>query len=521
MKERPFRPVARGLAFGAWLALVGCGDDGVRKPPAEDGAQSTTNGPPAAPPSPNFRLLLGERYRSEVGTASARNTEAFLEAALAPLERLPGLLPRTVSVVYDRCDRADAFHDGTADTITLCHELAEYALELFESASTSQDPEERGDLASLQARSAVAFVLYHEIAHALDFQLELPVVGNLESAMDSIATVIAVETGQPLHSIAGAALVGHEPPSLADGHGDGVDRGGDIVCWTVGGDETARAQLLAPTVSDVFATVGRDCEAEYAALRDTVRAWLPGLARLEPEGVAEPSADAALRFVPGPTWLQQEGADPATRRRVERLFADLFAPLGAAAGLPGPIDVVYEICGEARSSYAVATRTLTLCRELVDHAYRYGVDLIDATTASEFAFAWSHAYDYLGFALYHELGHALDGSDAYGLESVELESDALAAVLLVESGNGVTVLDAALILAGDPPPAQRALHGGSGTEVGSRFDELLCLMIGGDAALRTSPQLAELAARYAGEERDCVARYAERREEVRARLAGD
>lgn len=75
---------------------------------------------------------------------------------------------------------------------------------------------------------------------ALDYRRDLPIVGNIESAVDSIATVIAVETNAPLHALAGAELSFDTPPSLAGRHGGGVDRAGDIHCWTIGGDPPTR-----------------------------------------------------------------------------------------------------------------------------------------------------------------------------------------------------------------------------------------------------------------------------------------
>ena len=97
--------------------------------------------------------------------------------------------------------------------------------------------------------------------------------------MDSIATVIAIETGSSLYAMAGAAVFGNEPPSLAGVHGGGLDRGGDIVCWAAGGDPAVLAGYLDPEVAAVFG-VGDIFTAGGARLRGRVRGPEPHGAHL-------------------------------------------------------------------------------------------------------------------------------------------------------------------------------------------------------------------------------------------------
>ena len=526
--ESRSRTGAAATVLGACLALGGCtepGETGTATDTATDAVAPTLPGSDDPVAGPNFAFAVGEAHRSDPATsaASVARLEAFYEGVLAPLQRLPGLMPRTVSVVYDRCGTANAFHDAATDTVTLCHELEEYARELASRGTDpdSDDPDTDAAVVELRTRSSMAFVLYHEIAHALDAQLSLPIAGNIESAMDAIATVISVETGQPQFPVNGAGLFAEQPPSLAGQHGGGLDRGGDIACWTVGGDALAQSQLVDPAITDVFAASDRDCVAEYLGQRDTVRAWVPGLGRLgeAPSGPGTIAADAAptFRFVPGPAWSRAGGSDPATRRRVERLFDGILAPLNdAVSGLSEPVDAVYDLCGAPTSSYDAASRTVTLCEELVEHAYRIEVDLIGASTTAQLAGALQTAYDFLGFALYREVAHVLDASGRLPpVEDVESAGDAIAAVLLAGAGRGRSIFDAMLFLLAQPPE-QAALHG----PVGDRADDLFCLALGGDPILRADPVWTdETLARYVTGERDCVAEYAERREAVRGWLS--
>ena len=531
--KRMSRAGASELALIAWLSLAGCTEtDDTDTPSVAAGAAGLASGAApddapddgtaeAAPPAPNFEFVVGESYlddRSASLEYAARLEAFFGEVVLGPLQRLPGLMPRTVTVTYERCGVAGSFHDGPSATITLCHELAEHARRLF---ATGDYPLQGEAALTRGVLQAMAFVLYHEVGHALDQQRDVPLAGNVESGIDAIATVISIETGQYLYPLGGAVLFSRAPPSFAAGHGGGLDRRGDIECWAVGGSE-----LVAATQADAglaqqydFDAAGRDCAAEYARLRDTVRGWVPGLARLA-VGVPEPEPDArsSFRLALGPTWLQGAGAD--ARRDVTRLFESAFARLdNAVDGLSAPIDVTYDECGAPTSSWDASSRTVTLCAELVEHVYPALVAPFGPVpTVAQSAYALGLAYPTLEFHLYHEIGHALGTMGRLpGRDPLEIEADAIAAVLLVEAGDGIVVAFSLLYAVLDQPPEQAALHGDG--EV--RAVELLCLTVGGDAALRSDPDFIteETLQAFVTGERDCVAEYAARRDEVRAWLA--
>ena len=253
---------------------------------------------------------------------------------------------------------------------------------------------------------------------------------------------------------------------------------------------------------------------------------MPELARLGGGGsprarAAVADGTAALSLEPGPRWLEGAGADPATREGVERLFARLFAALeDVSPELAGHVDVAYEDCGEPGSSYDAATRTVTLCEELVEGAYEAFVAMRRERTGRapspvELVRARRAAYDFLGFALYHELGHALHALGRVpGTEPVESAADAVAAVLLVESGRGRDVLAAAALVAGQSAERE-ALHG----DGVARGTELLCLAFGGDAAVRAEPDVPpSVRETYLGREPSCADAYATARDRVAARL---
>ncbi len=490
-------------------------DGGGSDDPREDGEATDTG--------PNFTFSIGETYRASGGASADRIAflESFFEGVLAPLQALPALLPDTVSVVYDECGQANAFHDGAVSTITLCHELTEYAYELFGDGTREQD----GTLLDRLVFSALGFTLYHEVGHALDYQRDVPIAGNIESAMDSIATVIAVETDNALYAIAGAALFYDTPPSLGARHGGGLDRGGDIACWTAGGDLVA-AQLVRDTripgaegqegSADPYTLAGRDCATEYAGQLDTVLDWVPNLARLQ--GLSSPplpdgANTFALEF--GARWLEGAGADPVTRQSIAAAFEEALGPLRDAFGaLSAPVRVLYERCGAPGSRYDSANRTIVVCEELLASVYEFHVDG-ETLTSQEQALEVLHAYNSTAYFVYHAAGHFLHEAGAMPADvEVESAADALAAVLLAEAGRGFDAFEAGLLVFFQTD-TQATLHG----EAGRRPTDLICWAIGGDAALRAQPILADTVAEYTQGDRDCIAEYLSVRDAVRGWLS--
>lgn len=93
-----------------------------------------------------------------------------------------------------------------------------------------------GDLDA--AVSAVNFVLYHEIAHALVDIRDIPITGNFESVADSLAAVFSGKSGRAVGTVIGAIFLSSEEVSYGDEHLGGADRAGDIICWAVGSDSS-------------------------------------------------------------------------------------------------------------------------------------------------------------------------------------------------------------------------------------------------------------------------------------------
>lgn len=182
--------------------------------------------------------------------------ELFREAELLEevLEVFNGMLvlPHDVAVVLGECGEANAFYIPDDKMVVMCYELvATFAEIFFENATTDEEV----DLAAESIIGATLFILFHEIGHALVDIYDLPITGREEDAVDQLATVILVESGD--ETMESSALDGAtffamsweqveeiEEDDFWDEHSLDSQRFYNIVCWVVGSDPEGWAHLV-------------------------------------------------------------------------------------------------------------------------------------------------------------------------------------------------------------------------------------------------------------------------------------
>ena len=160
-------------------------------------------------------------------------------------------LPRDVPVVFTECGQANAFYAQDSGEVILCYELLD---ELADTFYEGLETEEDLAVADVSVAGANLFVLFHEIGHALVDVYDLPITGREEDAVDQLATVLLVESGDEDWEKAAldAALffgVRSEQIELTEEsfwqqHSLEAQRFYNIVCWLFGSDPERWAGLV-------------------------------------------------------------------------------------------------------------------------------------------------------------------------------------------------------------------------------------------------------------------------------------
>jgi len=149
--------------------------------------------------------------------------------------------PLTVSV--KPCGQINAYWDNIAE-ITICQEYRDELLrrqqETIEKTAGRVDPKNIAQASS----GEMAFVLFHELAHALIDRHQIAFTGREEDAADQFAAYMLMEANNPTLYV-GATNFFAEPShmfkvfgrrQLTDEHALNVQRRTQLICWGYGRD---------------------------------------------------------------------------------------------------------------------------------------------------------------------------------------------------------------------------------------------------------------------------------------------
>lgn len=260
-------PLLRPLIVGllAVLPLAGCA--------AEETASSAAQGESRvryvvpAPRDDDERAIVELlREEAQVGSFVRAIRETFV-------------LPRPVTIRITRRDDEGPYYDPASREIVL---PLSFVVDVYDAFSEA-DLHETDEDTLIAVGNVVDFVLLHELGHLLVDQLDLPVTGREEDAVDRLATVLAIELveGGADLAVAGAdffGVLGDSRSEFAyedffDEHLLDEQRFGDISCLVYGSDPDG----LARVARDAGIPPDRRarCAAEYAQARES---WLTLLA---------------------------------------------------------------------------------------------------------------------------------------------------------------------------------------------------------------------------------------------------
>jgi hypothetical protein len=186
-------------------------------------------------------------------------------------------LPRPVTVTGAECGQVNAFYHPQTHEIVMCYEIVRDIIGRFRA--------QRLDATTLEAAvvGATAFILYHEVGHALIAELDLPATGREEDAVDQFAAYV-MGSRFPLHAMwaaqywmerAGPSVGGYRvvnQSAFADEHGIDEQRFYNVMCWTYGVSPSNRTSMLR------YIPQARAARCPHEATQ-TVRAWDRLLAR--------------------------------------------------------------------------------------------------------------------------------------------------------------------------------------------------------------------------------------------------
>lgn len=196
------------------------------------------------------------------------------------------VFPRTLTIAAEECGAKGTFYSAKDSRVTLCYEV----LKDLEDRARKRYPKavERG-LADQLSGGVGAFLLFHELGHALIDMFDLKSGGREEDVADQIATQMLVTSAQGEVILPAVTWYFEQSESvvnddaLADEHSLDRQRLYNVLCWAYGSD-TEKYAHLAEEIQELRGRASR-CKNEYAKLSK----WFEEAMKphLDPEGIAE------------------------------------------------------------------------------------------------------------------------------------------------------------------------------------------------------------------------------------------
>jgi hypothetical protein len=226
------------------------------------------------------------------------------------------------------------------------------------------------------AASNSLFVLYHEVAHLLFHQLDLPVLGREEDAADNVATWILLKQRNPRNDnvladaargwlLSGEAYgSGEYEDDFAAGHSLDKQRAYQIVCMMVGKDDSAFRRI-----ADDY-RMERDrqdsCYWDYETVDRSLSGLLGGRNLKSGQGTR-----VTVTYHPATGKLRSA----ANAFRASGVFDEVADELRRNYNLTTPVAFNAKRCGEANAFYDPETVEIIFCYELMQ-------DYMDLYTAA-------------------------------------------------------------------------------------------------------------------------------------------
>lgn len=241
------------------------------------------------------------------------------------------------------------------------------------------------DLTNAQRDAAVEFtlnnsrhLLLHEIGHLLVHQLDLPVLGREEDAVDTLATLIFLEIGGEeayrvlVDTVDGWRFSdttrpgrGYTNSDFYGMHSLDIQRSYAIACLMVGSDFETYSGYA--TRMGLSMDRQESCQEDYRVAEFGWNAVLTPHLRTDAYG-----ADVAVEYRPD----QGTYRDTAEILRQSRVLEEAADWLTKNYVLPRPVRLTAEVCGEPNAFYVPDERRVILCYEWAETFYTMFLDAV-------------------------------------------------------------------------------------------------------------------------------------------------
>lgn len=209
------------------------------------------------------------------------------------------------------------------------------------------------------------FILFHESGHMLVSELNLPVLGREEDAVDALSSVMLLESEDEELKAAmqdaadGWFLIdeakgqGPQESDFIDTHGLDRQRAYSMVCMMAGADEEYFKTFIDSL--DFPAERREECAGEYAKTRDS---WFGLLEQYQDE---QKKTKFTITYEPANNPDLQPFADLLQEAQV---LEAIEATYGEGYDIPEGIKVTGKTCGTENAFWQEGTREITYCYEM-------------------------------------------------------------------------------------------------------------------------------------------------------------